>query len=114
MLLFRHVRLSETTLPRAYDTMQAGTVLTNALAQENILLGADDRHLVRTLLTDPSQALQVLGTGTPTRSRGGPRCSPASAATRITGPSPGNREAAGRGAGAERRLDARPADAHTA
>jgi hypothetical protein len=36
--------------------------LTNALAQDNIVLGADHQHLVRTLLSDPSQALQVLGT----------------------------------------------------
>jgi hypothetical protein len=39
--------------------------LTNALAQDNIVLGADHQHLVRTLLSNPSQALQVLGTLTP-------------------------------------------------
>jgi EmrB/QacA subfamily drug resistance transporter len=39
--------------------------LTNALAQDNIVLGADHQHLVRTLLSDPSQALQMLGTLTP-------------------------------------------------
>jgi hypothetical protein len=45
--------------------------LTNALAQENRVLGADRQHLARTLLADPSRALHVLGTLTPTRSRGG-------------------------------------------
>lgn len=35
--------------------------LTRALARESIALSADERHLVRTVLSDPSQAQEILG-----------------------------------------------------